>query len=89
MASNERVIDHECEIVTSASLMVRWQAVFEVASYARLNRKLSAGLRFDLADYARIAVAALSGCVVMMLLRAMLECARAMGSARGALENLQ
>ena len=89
MASNERIIEaHEYEIVTSASLMVRWLAC-EVDSYARLNRKLSVGLHFDFADHARIDVAALSGCVVMMLLRATVERPRAVGSARGALENLQ
>ena len=90
MASNGRIIEaHEYEIVTSAGLVVRWQAACEVASYARLHRKLSVGLHVDFADHTRIAVARLSGCVVMMLLRATVECARAMGSARGPLENLQ
>jgi hypothetical protein len=69
--------------------MVRWQAACEAASYERLNRKLSVGLHFDFTDHARVAAAGSSGCVVLMLLRATVECARAMGSARGAVENLQ
>jgi predicted glycoside hydrolase/deacetylase ChbG (UPF0249 family) len=90
MASNERIIEaHVRGIVTSASLMVRLQAACEAASYVRLNRKLSVGLHFDFADHARIAAGGLSGCVVLRLLRATVEWARAMGSARGAVENLQ
>jgi predicted glycoside hydrolase/deacetylase ChbG (UPF0249 family) len=39
-------------IVTSASLMVRWQASAEAAEYVRLHPKLSLGLHLDLGEWA-------------------------------------
>lgn len=40
-------------VVTSASLMVRWPAAAEAASYAKTNRRLSVGLHLDLGEWAR------------------------------------
>ena len=49
---NEGVIRaHECGIVTSASLMVRWPAAEQAAAYARAHPELSVGLHFDLAEW--------------------------------------
>jgi predicted glycoside hydrolase/deacetylase ChbG (UPF0249 family) len=42
---------HEHGIVTSASLMVRWRAADEAASYARANPRLAVGLHLDLGDW--------------------------------------
>lgn len=38
-------------ILTSASLMVRWQAAAEAASYAKENRRISVGLHVDLGEW--------------------------------------
>jgi predicted glycoside hydrolase/deacetylase ChbG (UPF0249 family) len=38
-------------IVTSASLMVRWPAAAEAATYAKQNRNLSIGLHIDLGEW--------------------------------------
>jgi chitin disaccharide deacetylase len=43
---------HERGIVTSASLMVRWPATEEAASYARAHPRLSIGLHLDLSEWA-------------------------------------
>lgn len=49
---NEGIIEaYERGIVTSASLMVRWRAAREAASYARQHPKLSVGLHFDLGEW--------------------------------------
>ena len=49
---NRGIIEvHERGILTSASLMVRWPAAREAASYARRNQKLSVGLHFDFAEW--------------------------------------
>ena len=40
---------HERGIVTSASIMVRWQAARDAAAYAREHGKLGLGLHLDLA----------------------------------------
>ena len=42
---------HEGGIVTSASLMVRWDAAAQAAEYARENPRLSVGLHFDLGEW--------------------------------------
>lgn len=42
---------HEQGIVTSASLMVRWQAAQEAAAYARARPELGVGLHFDLGEW--------------------------------------
>jgi chitin disaccharide deacetylase len=42
---------HELGIVTSASLMVRWDAAAEAAAYARAHPSLSVGLHLDLAEW--------------------------------------
>jgi chitin disaccharide deacetylase len=42
---------HEHGIVTSASLMVRWPAAFEAASYGLEHPELSIGLHFDLGEW--------------------------------------
>ena len=48
---NQGVIQaHECGIVTSASLMVRWAAAEAAAEYCR-SSNLSAGLHFDLGEW--------------------------------------
>lgn len=50
---NRGVIEaHERGIVTSASLMVRWQAAAEAAEYSRDHPKLSLGLHFDFGEWA-------------------------------------
>ncbi len=50
---NRGVIEaHEGGIVTSASLMVRWQAAAEAAAYGREHRSLGLGLHFDLGEWA-------------------------------------
>lgn len=41
---------HECGIVTSASLMVRWPAAPAAAAYARAHPRLSVGLHVDLSE---------------------------------------
>jgi chitin disaccharide deacetylase len=43
---------HECGIVTSASLMVRWPASAEAAAYSREHPNLSVGLHVDLGEWA-------------------------------------
>jgi predicted glycoside hydrolase/deacetylase ChbG (UPF0249 family) len=43
---------HEHGIVTSASLMVRWPAATEAASYATRHPRLSLGLHVDLGEWA-------------------------------------
>src|ERR1041385_7040917 len=43
---------HECGIVTSASLMVRWPAAQEAAQYSRKHPELSVGLHLDLEEWA-------------------------------------
>src|SRR6266852_4645568 len=43
---------HECGIVTSASLMVRWPAAAEAAAYAQAHPQLSVGLHVDLGEWA-------------------------------------
>jgi predicted glycoside hydrolase/deacetylase ChbG (UPF0249 family) len=42
---------HERGVVTSASLMVRWPAARQAASYARGRARFSLGLHFDLAEW--------------------------------------
>ena len=42
---------HERGIVTSASIMVRWQAARDAAAYAREHGKLGLGLHLDLAEW--------------------------------------
>ena len=46
------VTAHEQEIVTSASLMVRWQAAARAAEYAREHPEFSVGLHVDLGEWA-------------------------------------
>lgn len=49
---NRGIIEaHECGIVTSASLMVRWPASEAAANYARSRPPLSVGLHVDLAEW--------------------------------------
>jgi predicted glycoside hydrolase/deacetylase ChbG (UPF0249 family) len=49
---NRGIIEgHERGIVTSASLMVRYEAAAEAAEYARSHHSLSVGLHFDLAEW--------------------------------------
>ena len=49
---NRGVIEaHERGIVTSASLMVRWPAAVEAATYARARPQLSVGLHVDLGEW--------------------------------------
>lgn len=49
---NRGIIEaHEHGIVTSASLMVRWQAAEEAAAYARAHPGLSVGLHLDLGEW--------------------------------------
>ena len=43
---------HECGIVTSASLMVRWPAAAEAATYSRAHPELSLGLHVDFGEWA-------------------------------------
>ena len=51
---NRGVIEaHEHGIVTSASLMVRWPAAAEAASFARARPALGLGLHVDLGEWAR------------------------------------
>jgi predicted glycoside hydrolase/deacetylase ChbG (UPF0249 family) len=45
------VAAHECGVVTSASLMVRWPAAAEAAEYARRRPELSLGLHLDLGEW--------------------------------------
>jgi chitin disaccharide deacetylase len=50
---NRGIIEsHECGIVTSASLMVRWSAAKEACDYARDRKDLSVGLHFDIYEWA-------------------------------------
>jgi len=50
---NRGIIEaHERGIVTSASLMVRWQAAAEAAVYSREHPSLSLGLHVDLGEWA-------------------------------------
>lgn len=42
---------HECGIVTSASLMVRWPAAVEAVAYSRKHPELSLGLHFDFGEW--------------------------------------
>src|SRR5918996_571565 len=42
---------HERGIVTSASLMVRWPAAHEAATYARTRPQLGVGLHVDLGEW--------------------------------------
>jgi predicted glycoside hydrolase/deacetylase ChbG (UPF0249 family) len=42
---------HERGVVTSASLMVRWPAAEEAASYARQRPGMSLGLHVDLGEW--------------------------------------
>jgi len=42
---------HECGILTSASLLVRWSAAAEAASYGRRQDKFSLGLHVDLGEW--------------------------------------
>lgn len=42
---------HECGIVSSASLMVRWNAAAEAAHYGREHRRLGLGLHFDAGEW--------------------------------------
>jgi chitin disaccharide deacetylase len=49
---NRGVIEaHERGVVTSASLMVRWPAAEEAATYARSRTALSVGLHVDLGEW--------------------------------------
>jgi predicted glycoside hydrolase/deacetylase ChbG (UPF0249 family) len=49
---NRGIIDaHEHGILTSASLMVRYDAAAEAAAYARAHPQLSVGLHFDAAEW--------------------------------------
>ncbi|MEJ2007467.1 MAG: ChbG/HpnK family deacetylase [Acidobacteriota bacterium] len=43
---------HEHGIVTSASMMVRWPAALEAATYAQAHPELSVGLHLDLGEWA-------------------------------------
>jgi chitin disaccharide deacetylase len=43
---------HEQGIVTSTSLMVRWPAAFEAATYGREHQSLSMGLHLDFGEWA-------------------------------------
>jgi predicted glycoside hydrolase/deacetylase ChbG (UPF0249 family) len=45
------IVAHEQGIVTSASLMVRWDAAKEAVNYARAHRGLSLGLHVDLGEW--------------------------------------
>jgi len=45
------IVAHEQGIVTSASLMVRWEAAMEAVKYARAHRNLSVGLHVDLGEW--------------------------------------
>lgn len=50
---NRGIIEaHERGIVTSASLMVRWDAAEEAADYCRRRPELSPGLHFELGEWA-------------------------------------
>jgi GT2 family glycosyltransferase len=70
--------------------LLRWRVWPRVSTGLLIASAILAALALRAAkDHARIAAAGLGACVVLMLLRAAVECARAMGSARGALENLQ
>ena len=70
--------------------LLRWRVWPHVSTGLLIASAILAALAFRAAkDHARIAAAALGGCVILVLLRAAVECARAMGAARGALENLQ
>jgi GT2 family glycosyltransferase len=70
--------------------LLRWRVWPRVSTGLLIASAILAALTLGAAkDHARIAAAGLGGCVILMLLRAAVECARAMGSARGALENLQ
>lgn len=46
------VAAHERGIVTSTSLMVRWDAASSAAAYAKAHPKLSVGLHVDLGEWA-------------------------------------
>src|SRR5207247_6198174 len=46
------VAAHERGIVTSASLMVRWDAAAEAAAYGREHPEFSLGLHLDLGEWA-------------------------------------
>jgi chitin disaccharide deacetylase len=51
--TNRGIIEaHEHGIVTSASLMVRWPAAAQAATYAQTHVKLSVGLHLDLGEWA-------------------------------------
>lgn len=53
---NEGIIEcYEKGVVTSTSLMVRWPAVSEAATYARAHPSLSIGLHVDLGEWRRAA----------------------------------
>lgn len=45
------IVAHEQGIVTSASLMVRWEAAVEALNYAHAHRSLSVGLHVDLGEW--------------------------------------
>jgi GT2 family glycosyltransferase len=70
--------------------LLRWRVWPRVSTGLLIASAVLAALALGAAkDHARVAAAGLGGCAVLVLLRAAVECARAMGSARGALENLQ
>ena len=49
---NRGIIEaHQCGIVTSASLMVRYPMALEAANYARAHPELSVGLHFELTEW--------------------------------------
>jgi predicted glycoside hydrolase/deacetylase ChbG (UPF0249 family) len=51
--TNRGIIEaHEHGIVTSASLMVRWPAAAQAATYAQAHPELSVGLHLDLGEWA-------------------------------------
>lgn len=51
--TNRGIIEaHERGIVTSASLMVRWPAAAQAATYAQAHPQLSVGLHLDLGEWA-------------------------------------
>jgi cellulose synthase/poly-beta-1,6-N-acetylglucosamine synthase-like glycosyltransferase len=70
--------------------LLRWRVWPRVSTGLLVASGILAALALGAAkDHARVAAAALGGCVILMMLRAAVECARAMGSARRAVENLQ
>src|SRR6059058_2429272 len=46
------ITSHECGILTSASLMVRYPAAAAAAAYARSHPRLSIGLHVDIQEWA-------------------------------------